>query len=425
MGSFGLNEASRLSRQILQLLKQEEPFGQAGIDHLLHLIAALRQQLEVSDDRGDRGDRGNIKAIASSPGSPLPCSHSYITNTATLFIVDDDAVLAKQLAIEAVSWGIQTQTATSLEQARQSFSNQQPDAILLDLNFSDSNEGGLAFLAELRTQFADIPVLVFTAEETFIKRVKAARLGCQCFLQKPIAPAQILAAVAQVLQQSNQAADRLLIVDDDPNLLQLLRTLLTPHGYQLTLLDQPENFWQTLEQTAPDLVILDVDLHGYDGANSLEPLSGIDLCQAIRSDPRWNRLPVLFLSAHTDAETIHRGFAARADDFLSKPVVAADLLTRIQTRLEQRKLWDVTDIDELTGVSLRRKTLQDLTRLLQLAKRQQQPLSVVILDLDHFKQINDQYGHKAGDRVLNHLGKLLLRSFRAEDVVGRWGGEEL
>jgi diguanylate cyclase (GGDEF)-like protein len=84
----------------------------------------------------------------------------------------------------------------------------------------------------------------------------------------------------------------------------------------------------------------------------------------------------------------------------------------------------VADIDELTGVSLRRKTLQDLTRLLQLAKRQQQPLSVAILDLDHFKCINDQYGHKTGDRVLNHLGKLLLRSFRAEDVVGRWGGEE-
>ena len=154
------------------------------------------------------------------------------------------------------------------------------------------------------------------------------------------------------------------------------------------------------------------------------PLSGIDLCQVIRNDSRWNRLPVLLLSAHSDAEMVHRGFTARADDFLSKPVVVAELLTRIQTRLEQRKLWEMTDVDELTGVGLRRKTLQSLSQLLQLARRQQQPFSLTILDVDHFKQINDQYGHQEGDRVLGYLGRLLLQSFRAEDVVGRWGGEE-
>jgi diguanylate cyclase (GGDEF)-like protein len=408
LGSFGLHEASRLVCQLLQQLKQEEPWGQASIEQLLHLIAAFQQQIEVTVEQPQT----------------LPFAVSLAASSATVLLVDDDTALAKQLAVEATAWDIQAKTAISLEQARQSLSAQKPDAILLNLNFSDSSKGGLAFLAELRTQYIDLPVLVFTAEETLTERVEAARLGCQCFLQKPIAPAQLLAAVAQVLQQSDQGTGRLLIVDDDPNLLRLLHTLLTPHGYQLTLLDQPENFWQTLEQTSPDLVILDVDLHSDDGTNSLEPLSGIDLCKVIRSDPRWNRLPVLFLSAHTDAETIHQGFAARADDFLSKPVVATDLLTRIQARLEQRKLRDVADIDELTGVSLRRKTLQDLNRLMQLAKRQQQPFSVAILDLDHFKCINDQYGHKAGDRVLNYLGRLLLRSFRAEDVVGRWGGEE-
>jgi DNA-binding response OmpR family regulator len=96
-------------------------------------------------------------------------------------------------------------------------------------------------------------------------------------------------------------------------------------------------------------VILDVDLHSYTVADSLEPLSGIDLCQVIRSDPRWNRLPVLFFSVHTDAETIQRGFAARADDFLSKPVVAADLLTRIQARLEQRKWAKAQGHNQITA----------------------------------------------------------------------------
>jgi diguanylate cyclase (GGDEF)-like protein len=96
----------------------------------------------------------------------------------------------------------------------------------------------------------------------------------------------------------------------------------------------------------------------------------------------------------------------------------------VRTRLEQRQLWKVAEIDALTGLSLRRKVLQDLTRLLQLAQRQQQHFSLAVLDLDKFKFVNDQYGHEIGDRVLNYFGKLLNQSFRQEDVVGRWGGEE-
>lgn len=409
LGSFGLHEASRLSRQIQQLLKQAASLNSSKIDRLLQLVTQLQQQIETPIEQPRRA------------AVPVPIAPA--TQATTLLIVDDDVVLAKQLATEVTPWGIQPEIAINLEQARQHLNRQHPDVILLDLSFSDSGEGGLAFLAELKTRSANIPVVVLTAEASFTSRVEAARLGCQAFLQKPIAPAQVVATVTQVLQQTSRSAGRLLIVDDDANLLRLLSSLLTPQGYQVTLLDQPQHFWQTLEQTAPDLVILDVDLRPEDRA-SPETLSGIDLCQVIRSDPRWHQLPILFLSAHTDAETMHRGFAARADDFLTKPVVAAELLTRLQTRIAQHQLRDIIDVDELTGVSLRRKTLQDLTRLLQLAKRQQQPLSLAILDVDHFKRVNDQYGHAIGDRVLSHLGKLLLRSFRAEDVVGRWGGEE-
>jgi diguanylate cyclase (GGDEF)-like protein len=207
-------------------------------------------------------------------------------------------------------------------------------------------------------------------------------------------------------------------------------------------LEHPQEFWKTLEQTTPDLLILDIRLEAVspllaenrvDSSSSPtmktdnlseRPLSGIDLCKVIRSDPRWNRLPIIFLSGHTDIETIQSSFEAGADDFLSKPIVVTELLNRIRIRLEQRKLWSMSEIDELTGVSLRRKALQDLTRLFHLAKRQQQPLSLAILDLDHFKRINDDYGHETGDRVLRYIGQLLGQTFRQEDVVGRWGGEE-
>nr|WP_277875203.1 diguanylate cyclase [Anabaena sphaerica] len=411
LGCFGLDTASQISRQIQQLLKQEQELEATEIAHLGQLITQLQQEIS------QYGCENQAECLSSA--STIP--------SASLLIVDDDLPLAKQMAMEATNWGFQAKIAVNLQQA-QEFLAHHFDVILLDINFPDSTENGLDFLAIIRKQYPEIPVVMLTAENSFAQRVEAARLGSKCFLQKPISPSQVLATVIQAIQQVKQPIARLLIVDDDPGLLNLLRTLLEPSGYHLTLLDQPHKFWETLEQTVPDLLILDVEFSvvylSHQNSEQVNVWSGFDLCSVVRTDARWNRLPVLFLSAHTDIETIQRSFIVGADDFLTKPIVPTELLTRVRTRLEQRQLWKLTEIDALTGLSLRRKVLQDLTRLLQLAQRQQQPFSLAMLDLDNFKSINDQYGHEMGDRVLNYFGKLLNQSFRQEDVVGRWGGEE-
>jgi diguanylate cyclase (GGDEF)-like protein len=198
--------------------------------------------------------------------------------------------------------------------------------------------------------------------------------------------------------------------------LAALSTLLKPWGLHVTTLAQPQQFWQALEATVPDLLILDIEMPGF---------SGIELCQVVRNDPRWSELPVLFLSAHRDAETVHQVFAVGADDYVQKPIVGPELIARILNRLERtRILHRFAQTDELTGTATRRRAIQDLERLLHLAERQHQPLCFMILDVDHFKLINDQYGHDAGDRVLRLLGEHLKQSFRREDVVACWGGEE-
>jgi DNA-binding response OmpR family regulator len=190
-------------------------------------------------------------------------------------------------------------------------------------------ENGFGLLAELTTYQPPVPVLVFTAQENFADRVKVARLGGRGFLQKPVSPTQVMDAIAQVLQQSSTPGAKLLIVDDDPQLLDFLRTLLEPWGFKLTLLDDPQQFWDTLEQTAPDLLILDVEM---------PELSGIDLCQVVRNDPRWSELPVLILSARTDAQTLHQVFTVGADDYVSKPVVGPELVARVLNRLERTQI---------------------------------------------------------------------------------------
>lgn len=313
LGSFGFTEASRRSREFEQAMQTADRLSATQKHDLSELVLAIRRDL------------GQTPVILT-PTSPKP--HS-VNPQLRLLVVDDDAPLALALASEAATWGMQSEVAGNLSQAREAIARNRPDVVLLDLCFPDSAENGLELLAELTTCRLPMPVLVFTAQESFADRVKVARLGGRGFLQKPISPAQVMEAIAQVLQPSGSPEARLLIVDDDPHLLDFLRILLEPWGFKLTLLDDPKQFWNTLEQSVPDLLILDVEM---------PELNGIDLCQVVRNDPNWSELPVLFLSAHTDAQTLQQVFMAGADDYVSKPIVGPELVARILNRLERTRI---------------------------------------------------------------------------------------
>jgi diguanylate cyclase (GGDEF)-like protein len=257
---------------------------------------------------------------------------------------------------------------------------------------------------------------VLTVKDGLSDRVAVARLGARGFLQKSLSPDQVLDAAAELLNRVNAARPHVLAVDDDPQVLAVLRAMMEPAGLRVTTLEDPRRFWEVLEESGPDLLILDVDM---------PHLNGVELCRTVHTDPRWVGLPVLFLTAHRDPATIQALFTAGADDYVTKPVVGPELTTRIANRLERtRLLRQLAETDSLTGLANRRKAGQSIGQLVRLAARHGEPLSVALIDLDHFKAVNDRHGHAMGDAVLRRLSELLLRSFRGDDVVARWGGEE-
>jgi DNA-binding response OmpR family regulator len=320
LGSFGFTLASDLSREIEQMFQVEARLNQAQKQQLSELVMRLRQEL---------GQASGILATRQDDGVALMAQLTPIEQQPRLLVVDDDAPLALALTSGATAWGMQAEVATSLAQARKAIALTRPDVVLLDLCFPDSTQSGFELLAELTTYIPAVPVVVFTAQESFADRVKVARMGGRGFLQKPVSPDQVWQAIAQVLQQSSTPEAKLLIVDDDLQLLDFLRTLLEPWGFNLTLLNDPQQFWNTLEQFVPDLLILDVEM---------PDLSGIDLCQVVRNDPRWSDLPVLFLSARIDSQTVHQVFTAGADDYVNKPIVGPELVARVLNRLERTKI---------------------------------------------------------------------------------------
>jgi diguanylate cyclase (GGDEF)-like protein len=399
LGTFGLAAASERSRELELLLGAPDTLSPAALPRLSELVVAVR------DDVG-----AALRPAPESEASAVPADAPW------LLIVEDDQPLAERLAAEAARRGMGVELAASPAQARDALARMRPAGVLLDLTFETGTRDAYALLSELTGATPPIPVLVSTMRDTLTDRVEVVRRGGRGFVSKALPAPQAIDQALQLIERATAPETTLLAVDDDPAVLDAVGALLAPHGVRVVTLSDPLRFWSELDRVRPDMILLDVDMPG---------VTGVELCRVLRNDPRWATVPVLVLTARRDPASIERIFAAGADDHLAKPVISRELVTRVRNRVERLALHRaLAETDGLTGVQNRQASTQALERLLRLAARYDQPLALAMLDLDRFKLVNDVHGHAAGDAVLRRFGTLLSESFRGEDVVGRWGGEE-
>src|SRR6266550_2896776 len=175
---------------------------------------------------------------------------------------------------------------------------------------------------------------------------------------------------ADPLQESQLEGRRVLVVDDEPMVSRGLTSLLSRRGLAVTALNDPLRFWNVLEETKPNLILLDLEM---------PRISGTELCRVVRSDRRWSELPVIFLTGHTDP---------------------------------------------LTGLATALKATELIDRFLRLARRKSDPYSIAVLQIDALASLTSNFGRAMTDSVLRTIGGLLPKSFRAEDVPGWWGGPD-
>jgi diguanylate cyclase (GGDEF)-like protein len=226
---------------------------------------------------------------------------------------------------------------------------------------------------------------------------------------------QALASIAAGDKSEDAAIHgaRILVVDDEPAIAAGLTTLLGRRGMEVTGVTDPLLFWNSIAEVKPSLILLDLEM---------PRLSGTELCRAIRSDRRWSALPVVFLTGHTDPDSVRRVFAAGADDYVGKPFVPAELIMRIESRLTGVKARrGPVETDPVTGLATAQRTTEVIERFLKLARRKSDPYSVAVLEVDGFTDLVKTHGRSVGDRILRAIGELLPKNFRGEDVVGWWG----
>jgi diguanylate cyclase (GGDEF)-like protein len=393
----------RFAEKIEQLLRVNESLKSEQTLCLCKLVTALHQEI----------DRASIDLTTDQSEQE---ESLFANERPLLLIIDPDRQLAEQLMHEAANWGFRSAIATTLAEASTNLEQDAPTVVLLDPDITHPTKESLRLLTKLSHQVPAVPVLVLTSHDRLTDRLEVAQLGGHSFLHKPLPPDQVLKAVTQAAQQAEAAKQRVMIVDDDPQILTTLKGFLEPWGLNVTALDDPQQFWETLESCSPDLLILDVRMSSF---------SGIDLCQIVRNDSRWGHLPIIFLTDHPDATIVNQVFSVGADDFVSKPIVGPELVSRIINRLERLKLLqNAAETDHLTKLSNRHKSTQDLNKYLQLANQQNQPLCLAVLDLDNLKEINDRHGYNTGDLVMRQWGQLLRQTFRQNAVVARWESDE-
>jgi diguanylate cyclase (GGDEF)-like protein len=408
--TFGFAEISALASQGEELCNERLRTQHALSDEDLRRCRALINALE----QGFVGAQAGLERWRStgSPGAP-----AALREPQDILIVDPDESTQKLLFRLLAQEGMIGRRVRTLAEARQAIDRGLPDGLIVEVDLADGE--GYRVVEHLRARpGGDRPaVVVLSRSNAFLDRTEAIHAGADAFFEKPLAWDGLVRKLHQLLERTAPQTPRVMVVEDDESQAAFVRTTLEQAGYEIVVCSSPRLFADAFAAFRPDLLILDI---------VLPEVTGHDLARFVRQDDQNATLPILFLTAEMHPQARIDTVEAGGDDHLIKPVHPALLVASVAARLERaRFLKMLLSRDGLTRL-LTHSSFMEQARDLVLRKRDEpeSPATMVLIDIDHFKAINDSYGHQAGDRVLVALSSLLRRHLRRSDPIGRYGGEE-
>jgi DNA-binding response OmpR family regulator len=235
-----------------------------------------------------------------------------------LLVVSDSEQIAQQLVDTTPKLIVNTTTISSI--VKDGVISIDASIVLIDLDSNSDIKDSLKLITEFSTQTPPIPTLVLTQRNSFDDRVEVARAGGLGFLHKSMSSETILHYITQILQRVHKSEAKVMIVNNDLNLLNTIQNLFNPWGIKLKTLQDPRKFWDTLTEFLPDVLILGVKLPDIDG---------IELCQVVRNDPNFYSLPIIFIIDKSQAEISTLIYKKGASDCIIQPIKEAELITRI------------------------------------------------------------------------------------------------
>lgn len=339
------------------------------------------------------------------------------TKHSLIYVLEDDLMLASELTLALINFGYEVRHYATLAAAEQAVSEQRPDFLIVDVMFSGDERTGPQSIAELQRRSADpLSVVFISARDDFDAYLAAVRAGAVGYFVKPLDIPQLVNTLEAQLKLAQSSPYRILIVDDDALLARHYQVILEHAGMRVELVSDPSEVLEVMRRFHPELVLLDLNLPG---------CRGYEVAQLIRLNPDWLRVAIAYLSSESDEQAQANAVGYGGEDFLTKPISDLRLVSAVCVRAARsRQLSEAIDRDSLTGLMTHARIKDQVSLEVQRARRTGKTVSVAMIDLDHFKAVNDTYGHALGDRVIRALAQLLRQRLRQTDAIGRYGGEE-
>lgn len=400
-GTFGFStlglQARLLEQRADRWLEATRPSGQA----LNAFTRAVRQWTSETLSRPPEHQPVSIP----HPSEQLPAG-------ARIYLLESDLLAGHEMRQMLINFGYEVTLFTESGPLQSALHQQLPDALIVSQH-SDELAAVNGLQQRLETP---LPLLVISKLSDFDSQLAAVRAGATGYFTRPVDITRLESCLEQSLNRQLSEPYRILIVDDDDELSARYSLVLRDSQMLVQTLSDPSRLFETLRTFNPEVLLLDVNM---------PHCSGPELAQMIRLNDEWLRLTIIYLSAETDINRQMAALLKAGDDFITKPVSDNALIAAVFSHAQRaRALSTALARDSLTGLLKHADIKEQVILEAQRAERSDKPASVVMLDLDHFKQVNDEYGHAAGDNVIRALANLLRQRLRRIDSLGRYGGEE-
>ncbi len=409
--TFGFGSLSDVARNLEAYLRQlAQTKTIVGKDQRGHILASIKELHAAALHRdAPIAAQAELIAVAQPPQTTVAPRR--------IFIVEDEREVAEELKIQLGYFGYDVSDFNTLEEFRLAV-QQTPDVVvLMDVTFPEDRLGGVKLMNEIqRERKIPLPVVFLSAHDDFEMRLEAARAGSIAYLSKPVNIGALIDKLDNLTSTKPLVPYRVMIVDDSVALTAYHAAVLEEAGMAVKAINNPFKVIGALLEFAPDLILIDL---------YMPECNGTDLAKVIRQLDAFVSIPIVFLSAENNLDKQLFAMGLGGDDFLTKPIQPPHLISSVTSRIRRSLMLRSFMVrDSLTGLLNHTAIKDQLDGEVAWAIRQKKPLSFAMVDIDHFKKVNDSYGHPVGDRVIKSLSRLLKQRLRSSDLVGRYGGEE-